>query len=75
MGSMQVSNAVVPRSLPALAGNRLSKVTRSAAAMHRLAFGGKSEPLLRPLMGLDFALPFALAHRSGLIRFSVNLCL
>ncbi len=58
-----------------LAGNRLSKVAGPAASVHRLSIGGKAEPLLRPLVGLDFALAFALAHRSDLIRFSINLCL
>ena len=60
---------------PPLAGNRLSKVAGPAASVHGLPLGGKAEPLLRPLVGFDLALAFALAHRSDLIRFSVNLCL
>ena len=60
---------------PTLAGDCLRKVAGTAAAMHGFTLGGESESLLRPLVGLDFALAFALAHRSGLIRFSVNLCL
>ena len=53
-----------------LAGNRLRKVAGPAAAMHRLSLCGKSEPLLRSLVGLDLALPLALAHPSGLTSFS-----
>ena len=56
---------------PTFVGHRLSQVARSAASMHRLALGRQSEPLLCSLVGFDFALAFA--HRSDLIRFSVNL--
>lgn len=54
----------------ALAGDRLSKVAGPAAAMHRLSLCGKTEPLLRSLVGLDLALPLALTHPSGLTSFS-----
>lgn len=62
-GTAQVSSAFV--------GDRLSQVAGSAASMHCLAFGRQSEPLFCSLVGFDFALAFA--HRSDLIRFSVNL--
>ena len=56
-----------------LIGKRLGQVARAAAAVHCLTRRGESKPLLRPLVGLDLTLRFALAHPSSLVDVTVGL--
>ena len=53
----------------------MSQVARSAAAMHRFAFGRKPKTLLRAFVRFNLGLGFSLSHHSRPNGMSLNLYL